>query len=243
MNALIWASVAALVTAAGLLCLPRTITSPAHSVRAGFSLSELVTRLRGGQVMPPEQLRKDSAALLRQLSALLQSGRGEGQAWGDLLVHWRRRDPEHPLTRICVQAAATEASGSGTAVGLRRAAAQTQSRQLRHVVNRLIAVTALSEQTGAPLSHLLEQLAGAADDSAQLAAAVQTAVAGPKLTQLILTLLPAGAVVLGHLMGAAPTATLLGGGLGLLCLLAGIGCLMLGRIWSAHMIGTVMRHV
>lgn len=243
MNALIWASVAALVTAALLLCLPRAIGSQGHSDRAGFSLGELVTRLRGAQTIPPEELRKDSAALLRQFSALLQSGRGEGQAWGDLLAHWRRRDPDHPLSLVCAQAAAAEASGSGTAAGLRRAAAQTQNRQLRHLVNRLIAVTALSEQTGAALSHLMEQLAGAADDSAQLAAAVKTAVAGPKLTQLILTLLPAGGVLLGHLMGASPTATLLGGGLGMLCLLAGIGFLIVGRLWSARMIGTVMRHV
>lgn len=243
MNALIWASVAALVTATFLLCLPRVITGHGNSVRAGRSPRELVTRLRGGDVMSPEQLRKESATLLRQFSALLQSGRGEGQAWGDLLAHWRRRDPDHPLTVVCAQAAAAEASGYGTAEGLRRAAAQTQNLQLRHLVNRLIAVTALSEQTGAALSHLMEQLASAADDSAQLAAAVQTAVAGPKLTQLILTLLPAGAVVLGYIMGAAPIGTLLGGGIGMLCLLAGTGFLVLGRIWSARMIGSVMRHV
>lgn len=244
MNALIWASVAALVTAAVLLCLPRVVGRKDHSVRAGLSLRSLVRRLRGGGgSIPPEQLRKDSAALLRQFSALLQSGRGEGQAWGDLLAHWRRRDADHPLTLVCAQAAAAEASGTGTAAGLRRAAGQTQNRQLRQLVNRLIAVTALSEQTGAALSHLMEQLAGAADDSAQLAAAVQTAVAGPKLTQLILTLLPAGGVVLGHIMGASPTATLLGGGLGMLCLVAGIGFLIVGRLWSARMIGTVMRHV
>src|SRR5699024_11643147 len=137
---------------------------------------------------------------------------------------------------VCAQAAAAEASGNGTAAGLRRAAAQTQNRQLRHLVNRLIAVTALSEQTGAALSHLMEQLADAADDSAQLAAAVQTAVAGPKLTQLILTLLPAAGVLLGHLMSESTTAALLGGGLGTLCLLAGMGFLAVGRLRSARMI-------
>jgi len=243
-NALIFASVAALVTADVLLCLPRAIDQQGPSARGRLSMRALLRRLHGGAgSVAPEQLRKDSAALLRQFSALLQSGRGEGQAWGDLLTHWRRRDADHPLTLVCAQAAAAEASGSGTAAGLRRAAGQTQNRQLRHLVNRLIAVTALSEQTGAALSHLMEQLAGAADDSAQLAAAVQTAVAGPKLTQLILTLLPAGGVVLGHIMGASPTATLLGGGVGMLCLLAGIGFLIVGRLWSAHMISTVMRHV
>lgn len=243
MSVLMWSGTAALVAWAALLCLPRTASVGSSEPRTRFSAGDLMQRLRSRDTMKPAVLRQDSAALLRQFSALLQSGRGEGQAWADLWAHWRGRDPDHPLTLICSQAAAAEASGSGTAEGLRRAVRQTPSAQLRRLVNRLIAVTALSEQTGAALSHLVEQLANAVDDSAQLAAAVETAVAGPKLTQLILTLLPAAGVALGHMMGAAPLQTLLGGGLGLLCLLGGIGFLLLGRFWSARMIASVVRHV
>lgn len=243
MSALMWAGTAALVTGAVLLCLPRATSSGSSAPRTRSSVGELLQRMRSRDTMKPAALRQDSAELLRQFSALLRSGRGEGQAWADLWAHWRGRDPDHPLTLVCGQAAAAEASGSGTAEGLRRAVLQTPSAQLRRLINRLIAVTALSEQTGAALSHLVEQLAGAVDDSAQLAAAVETAVAGPKLTQLVLTLLPAAGVGLGHMMGAAPLQTLLGGGLGMLCLLGGIGFLLLGRFWSARMIAAVVRRV
>lgn len=243
MSVLIWSGTAALVTGAVLLCLPRGASQSSGGFSSRFSPRDMAQRMRTRDTMKPAQLRQDSAALLRQFSALLQSGRGEGQAWADLWAHWRGREPQHPLTLVCAQAAAAEASGSGTAEGLRRAVRQTTSAQLRRLINRLIAVTALSEQTGAALSHLVEQLAGAVDDSAQLAAAVETAVAGPKLTQLILTLLPAAGVGLGHLMGAVPLQALFGGGLGLLCLLSGIGFLLVGRFWSARMIASVVRHV
>lgn len=243
MTAVMWLGVAALAAAAALLCLPHGDRGRPAVPGIRILLRGAAHRMRGRSTMAPDLLRQDSASLLRQFSALLQSGRAEGQAWADLLTHWRQRSPEHPLIAVCAQAASAEASGSGAAEGLRRAAAQTDSAQLRRLINQLIAVTALSEQTGAALSHLVEQLASAVDDSARLVAAVETAVAGPKLTQLILTLLPVGGVALGHLMGAAPLQILLGGGLGLLCLLAGTGFLLLGRFWSARMIHAVVRHV
>lgn len=190
-------------------------------------------------------MRKDAAELLRQFSALLQSGRGEGQAWTDLREQWRRRDPDHPLGQVCATVAASESAGAGAAQGLRRCLEHSPhlDPQLARTLRRLLAVTALSEQTGAPLSQLVEQLADSMDDSAELSAAVHTAVAGPKLTQLILTLLPVGGVGLGQIMGADPLASLLGGGFGLACLVGGLCFLLLGRWWSERMIQTVMRHV
>ncbi|WP_150461379.1 hypothetical protein [Nesterenkonia ebinurensis] len=220
--------------------------------RGGRALRGAIVRLRTAlhlRAMPrPADLRKDAAELLRQFSALLASGRGEAQAWMDLRETWRRRDPDHPLTAACQQIVAAESLGAGTAEGLRRAMAAEVSAaghnpELRGLLNRLLAVTALSEQTGAPLSELVEQMASSADDSADLAAAVQTAVAGPKLTQLLLILLPVGGLGLGQLMGASPLAALFGGGLGLACLLGGVLCLLVGRVWSARMINAVMRHV
>lgn len=233
--------------AAVLLVLPANTRRPGPA-RALPALLARCRALRPNTRHQPGQLRRETAELLRQFSALLASGRGEAQAWVDLRETWRRRAWDHPLTAVCRHAAAAESSGAGTAEGLRRALAARELNspsgpELRRLLNRLLAVTALSEQTGAPLSALVEQLADSVDSSAELAAAVQTATAGPRLTQLLLTLLPVGGLGLGQLMGAQPLAALFGGGLGLACLAGGTLCLLAGRVWSARMIRTVLRHV
>lgn len=217
---------------------PRTHGVPAlPGVKSALITSGRRRRIR------PEVLRRDAAAMMRQFAALLDSGRSEGQAWSDLLEHWRRRDEQHPFAEICALVTSAESAGLGAAQGLRRAAAQAQHPQLRDLLNKLIAVTELSEHTGTALSRLVEQLASSLDDSAEMAAAVQTAIAGPKLTQGMLTLLPVGGLVVGQLIGASPVNALLGSGIGLACLGAGGGLLILGRWWSARMIAGVSQHV
>lgn len=240
---MIWAAVAMLSMLLVLLFLPAPISTGTAAYRPRCGVSRLTARLRGQHRLTPAALRRDSAELLRQLSALLQSGRSPAQAWGDLLTHWRSLAGDHPLTRICSHAVAAESSGGTTSEGLRRAVRDSPEAELDELVHRLIAVTALSEQTGTALSHLVEQLARAVDDSDELTAAVTTAVAGPKMTQLILTLLPAAGLVLGHMMGAAPLGTLFGSGVGLLCLLGGLALLAAGRLWSGRMITAVMGRV
>lgn len=240
--------VLACVCAVGLVLL--LIPAVQHTAVRGDSWIQRVRRLaddtwRDMRARPAET-RKDMAQLLRQFAALLDSGRSEGQAWADLRKTWQLRSPEHPLTGLCTQVAAAEAAGSGTAEGIRRwlaAEPAHQSSELGRLLSRLVGVCALSEQTGAPLSDLVEQLAISVDDAAELAAAVHTSTAGPKLTQLILMLLPLGGLVLGQVMGAAPVAMLFGGFLGLACLVSGALLLAAGGLWSHRMISRVMRRV
>ncbi|WP_022873686.1 type II secretion system F family protein [Nesterenkonia alba] len=234
MNLILPVSVFAAVVAAVLLLMPgtqrtRTTSSP--------RLSDRLTGVRLGTGRKQHaHLRQDAAVLLRQLSALLQSGRAEGHAWTDLRDHWRDRDPHHPLAEAAHQVVSAEASGAGVAEGLRRSLAQQPPQEVAEVLHRLLAVSALSEQTGAPLARLVDRIAASLDEAAELQAAVEKESAGPKLTQLILSLLPLGGVVLGQLMGADPVAMLLGSGLGLVCLATGVGFLFLGRVWSGRMI-------
>jgi tight adherence protein B len=238
------------LTAAGCAAAMVLVAAPARGPTKTASPRPLSRMRDWGQQLQqrlrprPARMRKDVAELLRQFSALLVSGRGEGQAWEDLRRTWRNRDPDHALSRVSAQIAASEAAGTGTAEGLRRYVAMHSDSdpELTRLLNRLMAVTALSEQTGAPLSELVEQLADSVDEAAELTAAVETATAGPKLTQLILTLLPAGGLALGQIMGASPLATLLGSSVGILCLSAGLLLLGAGRLWSRHMIQKVTRH-
>ncbi|TLQ01428.1 hypothetical protein FEF26_00115 [Nesterenkonia salmonea] len=244
MRLLLIITAAGCAAAAALVAAPSRTRSHPSSFRMTPRLRDLSQQLAHRGRRTPAQMRKDVAELLRQFSALLVSGRGEGQAWSDLRQTWRSRDPDHPLAQVSAHIAASEASGTGTAEGLRRyvAANAGTDPELNRLLNRLVAVTALSEQTGAPLSSLVEQLADSVDESAELAAAVETATAGPKLTQMILSLLPLGGLALGQIMGADPLATLLGSTIGLACMCAGLGFLVAGRFWSHRMIRVVTRH-
>ncbi|GAA1150917.1 type II secretion system F family protein [Nesterenkonia lutea] len=186
--------------------------------------------------------------LLRQYAALLQSGRSQPQAWADLCSHWRSRDPDHPLSRVCEQASAAEQAGLGAVVGLRRSLqassfATAEAEVLREVLVRLIGIHALSQTTGAPLSGLCRKAAGSLEEAAALHAAIRTAAAGPRLTQFLLTFLPVGGLGMGVLMGAGPLTVLFGTALGWGSLASGLTMLSLGRFWSARLIRSVSRDV
>lgn len=246
-GAALWAAVG--VTAAVSLLL---LLRPARGVVISEGLrlpaaAQLGERLRVLGRDARGEIRREATMLLRQFSALLQSGRGDGQAWGDLRDHWRRRRPEHPFVRVCTQIAAAEHMGLGASAGMRDVRAQlggsVEERETVHLLDQLISITALSEQTGAPLSRLVEQVAAAMDDAAELHAAVRTAAAGPRLTQLILALLPLGGLALGQAMGVEVLRVLAGSGLGLFAGAIGLGLLAAGHWWSSRMITAVMRHV
>lgn len=241
MSFLEWMPLSALVAASAIVALPRSVTTSPRLPELVGRCSRMVMAKRAHRGIKAAELRSDVTAMLRQFSALLQSGRSQRQAWLDLLDHWRQRQPDHPLTQVCVQGAASEVSGAGAAEGLRRAGSRSPHPQVQALVLRMAALTALSAQTGAALSQLVDQLAHSAEESAELEAAVDAAVAGPRLTQLVLSLLPVAGVALGHLMGAAPLQALTGGGLGLLCLVLGLGFLLAGRVWSTQLIKSVMR--
>ncbi|WP_218221272.1 hypothetical protein [Nesterenkonia sp. Act20] len=205
---------------------------------------------RAGRQHTAERLRSEAGQLLRQYAALLQSGRSQPQAWADLSAHWRSRTPGHPLAEVCAQASAAEQAGLGAVVGLRRALQTSSSPEdlretevLREVLVALISLHALSQTTGAPLSELCRRAAGALDEATALHAAIRTAAAGPRLTQLLLTLLPAGGLGMGMLMGASPLTVLLGTPWGAGALLMGTAMLVLGRCWSSRLIRSVSQHV
>lgn len=244
MTALLVLTAAGCAAAMVLVAAPTPARAATATPQRGQRLWIAVQQLRGRLSPRPARVRQEVAQLLRHFAALLVSGRSEAQAWSQLHDLWRTREPDHPLRHVTAQIAGSEAAGTGTADGLRRYLATDAGSdpELNRLLHRLLAVTALSEQTGAPLSELVEQLAESVDEAAELAAAVETAIAGPTLTQLILTLLPVGGLALGHMVGADPLAMLLGSWFGLVLLGAGLLLLGCGRFWSRHMIQRVRRY-
>ncbi|GAB3192817.1 hypothetical protein GCM10027061_23890 [Nesterenkonia suensis] len=107
---------------------------------------------------------------------------------------------------------------------------------------RMAGLLRLSEETGAPLSRLAEELATTLDDDVEVAAAVSAAVAGPRLTQRVLAGLPIGGLLVGQLIGADVLGVLLGTAVGLGCLTVGAGLMLAGVAWSRRMIQVVESH-
>jgi tight adherence protein B len=83
---------------------------------------------------------------------------------------------------------------------------------------------------------VLDRLSAHVEDDADAAAARATALAGPKATAQILTILPAVGLVVGALIGTDPLGVLLETPVGLLCLVAGAALAFAGRMWSARLV-------
>ena len=92
------------------------------------------------------------------------------------------------------------------------------------------------EASGAPVAAVLTRLATKleAENDAQLLR--DTALAGPRATVRLLSVLPFVGLGLGVLMGVDPLRVLLGSTVGRLCLGLGLALVILGRWWSASMI-------
>lgn len=96
--------------------------------------------------------------------------------------------------------------------------------------------------TGAPLAHALRVSAHAARERRRLVRAVEVAVAGPRATVGVLTLLPLAGVGLAAALGVGPTSLYAdpvaqaSAGAGALLLLA-------GQVWVRRMVGSVVGRV
>ncbi len=138
---------------------------------------------------------------------------------------------ERPLGAAAGAAAATGAAGGSVADALADVPSLTALR-------RTLAVT---EQTGAPLSDTLTCLAEGMADDLDSARAVESALAGPRATSGVLTLLPLVGLGLGTALGADPFTTLVGTTLGRGCLVAGAALAASGWWWSRRLIRAATR--
>ena len=131
-------------------------------------------------------------------------------------------------------------AGSLTSAGPPRT---PRSKRLRLREPRVLAVwgevaacVETAEASGCPLAAVFDRLSSHLEAEADAAAARATALAGPKATTRILTVLPFGGLLLGTLIGAEPLEVLTGTLLGFICLIAGIGLALAGRLWSSRLV-------
>lgn len=99
------------------------------------------------------------------------------------------------------------------------------------------ALWGLSARLGIPMADLLESARSRIDNALRHRQATNAALAGPRATAVVLSVLPLAGILMGQAMGARPIALLTGGGFGSLLLLGGTALVCAGFYTSQFIIG------
>ena len=110
------------------------------------------------------------------------------------------------------------------------------ARAKRARVRAVVAGSKVAFETGAPFAEVLEDLADAVAADTELEGDLEAALAGPRATARVLSLLPLLGMVVGTAMGAQPWRVLLDGGVGSALAVAGLGLVAAGRAWVAALV-------
>ncbi len=109
---------------------------------------------------------------------------------------------------------------------------QTRSREISFVAS----AWALSERHGAPLAVAVERAAAGLREARARQRKVAVAVAGPRATVTVLTVLPLTGPLFGLACGVDPVTLYIGSPVGPACAVAGVGLIVVGRLWCRRMI-------
>lgn len=102
---------------------------------------------------------------------------------------------------------------------------------------RLVAAAwRLSETTGAPLASAVDRAARGLLDARSRRGKVAVAVAGPRATVTVLTLLPLTGPLFGLACGVDPAGLYLGSPLATACAAVGLALVWAGRVWCARLV-------
>ena len=94
----------------------------------------------------------------------------------------------------------------------------------------------LSETTGAPLASAVDRSVHGLLDARARRGKVSVAVAGPRATVTVLTLLPLTGPLFGLACGVDPASLYLGSPVATACAVVGLGLVWTGRVWCSHMV-------
>lgn len=99
----------------------------------------------------------------------------------------------------------------------------------------------LSETTGAPLASAVDRAVRGLLDARARRGKVAVAVAGPRATVTVLTLLPLTGPLFGLACGIDPVALYLGSPIATGCAALGLALVWLGRVWCTRMVRRAVR--
>ena len=235
-----WPLIAGMLTAtAAVLCRPVGGRDRLRAARIGAPISRTPGSGLSGWGWWPLSLRRrrgtsapDAAevtALAAQLAALARAGLPPNRIW-PVLAQRATADSVRVLAGAVV-AAQRLGESTGHALLVQAGAGPDDP-----ALGRLAVAVDVSERTGAGLAETLDRFADGLRADRAAAQERDTALAGPRATALILSLLPLAGLALGGLIGAHPWRTLVSTGPGRGCLLVGGLFWAAGRAWSAALV-------
>ena len=115
-------------------------------------------------------------------------------------------------------------------------AARTGSADLSFVA----AAWQLSERTGAPLAEAVQRAVVSVRESRERARRINVAVAGPRATVMVLTVLPLTGPVFGLACGVPPTELYLSNPIGTVSAVVGVVLIWAGRLWCRRLVDSAM---
>ena len=217
---------------------------------AALTVAQLAALLRAGR--SPEQMWSQAARASPPDAAEVLDAAARASAAGAPVSHAIREAAALGAARAGSARAGSVRAGSAraasaTVASARVAPARVAPRAPRtgHGVHRqglalvwgdLAACVETAEASGCPLAGVLDRLSAQLEGDADAAAARATALAGPRATARILTVLPFAGLVIGALMGVDPLRVLFATPWGLLCLVMGVALTMAGRAWSSRLV-------
>ena len=101
------------------------------------------------------------------------------------------------------------------------------------------AAWSIAEATGAPLSAVLERVAGAVQATVEIDREVAVEAAPARATARLMAFLPLIGIVLGTSLGAGPIGVLFGTGFGVGCLIVGLALACAGVWWIERLVAAV----
>lgn len=180
----------------------------------------------------------DVAVVAGDLAVLLRAGLGPGAAWTALL------DDARPvgLRPVLVAAAQAAADGDDVSVALTAAADDPRLDPRAATALRTLAATwQVSRRTGAPAADVLQRCARSLRAEADAEDARSAALAAPRATARVLTVLPFAGLGLGVLVGVDPVGVLLGSAAGRVSAAVGAGCTLAGWWWTSRLLAAARR--
>ncbi|WP_193596706.1 type II secretion system F family protein [Microbacterium sp. YJN-G] len=160
----------------------------------------------------------ESASAVRTLAVLLQAGARPKTAWQHLA------DTGHP---VAVRVSRRCADGAEPATAIAEEGGTWSD---------VAAAWEIASIVGAPLAEVLRALAEALQDAASAADDVRIALAEPAGTARLLLWLPFAGLLLGFALGFDTVGVLVTNPFGIACLVAGIGLVLLARLWTGRLV-------
>jgi tight adherence protein B len=184
--------------------------------RAVATARRLRRRIAGAPEPPAALTTADVLRLVEDLATQLRAGAAPHTAWRaavELLPH--AADVHRPR-----EAVERLASVAGAPVALQA----------------LNAAWSLSEDVGAPLADVLQTVAAAIRQDADVEADIDAALAAPRATARLLAVLPLAGLGLGELIGARPLDMLLHTAIGRACAVLGLALMLAGQWWTRRLV-------